>query len=54
MCFYSVLKAITGSFLLANLAGMIPPIIVSKVLITTNIIAAGIGRTAIDFISTRL
>ena len=41
---YSVLKASTGSFLLAILAGIKPAIIVKIILITTKIIPPSIGN----------
>ena len=46
--FYSVLKASTGSFLLAILAGIKPAITVSKILMMTSITAPPTGRLAID------
>ena len=51
---YSVLRASTGSFLLAILAGISPAITVSKILITTNIIPPVIGNLAIDETPERL
>ena len=47
--FYSLLKAITGSFLAALRDGIMPENIVSTTLIAINIIAAGKGRTAFKF-----
>ena len=44
---YSVLKASTGSFLLAILDGISPAIIVSIILIMTNITPPATGRIAI-------
>ena len=44
--FYSVLSAITGSFLLATLDGINPAITVNIILIETNTIAALIGNAA--------
>ena len=47
--FYSLRKAITGSFLAALRDGIMPEYIVSTTLIAINIIAAGKGRTAFKF-----
>lgn len=46
---YSVLKALTGSLLLAILAGISPAIIVRNILIKTNIIPACQGKKASTF-----
>ena len=48
---YSILKASTGSFLLAILEGIKPAIIVKIVLITIKINAPHIGKTDKLFIS---
>ena len=52
--YYSVLKASTGSFFAANLAGISPAIIVSTTLIITKIIAPFIGKIAAFEIEARL
>ena len=47
--YYSVLKAFTGSRLLAILAGIKPAIIVKNILINTSIIPACHGKNASTF-----
>ena len=47
--FYSVLNAITGSFLLAILDGINPAMIVKTTLITTNVIPAPNGTAVTTF-----
>ena len=47
---YSLLRASTGSFLLANLDGINPPIMVNITLIITNVIAPLIGSVDTFFI----
>ena len=51
---YSVLRATTGSFLLAYLDGINPDITVKIMLIKTNIIAEFIGKVATLFIPAKL
>ena len=50
LSYYSVLRAITGSFLLATLDGIKPAITVKTILINTNIIAPTIGSDALTSI----